>query len=186
MYASHSESKKGVRPVFEYVPTEVTRNILIFDMVRNPQDAGRLACVCKAWNKLINDESTTQSVIMHNPKYYTVHLVTAYSKQLNNKLVPAYDQERVEKALHVQAINIDMNEEEGCICAQTICITTASCTVGGLWVGLFGWAGGFHNPFIYTAIPVGFVGGMAFGAVGYYNRNNFKKCLNAFKELGCK
>lgn len=175
------EDKHKIINCFEYVPADTAQKILIYAIAYEPQTAGRLSCVCTAWNKLVNDDVTTQTVIMRNPKYYAENLVTAGCKKLN---IQIYYQKKAEETFKGEVIHIDidineLNEKNECnSLSGWVLATTLTGTVGSALVGFIG-SLAINNALFYTAVPVGFIGGITAGFIGYHSKDSFKK-------LGCK
>lgn len=132
------ENKHKKPNYFEYVSTDATQKILIYAMAYEPQTAGRLSCVCTTWNRLVNDNATTQAVIMRNPKFYVENLVTAGYKKLN---VPVHHQKEVKDTYEIREthIYIDVNEKREVWKPRDVAlIITSIGTGGGVFAGLIG------------------------------------------------
>ena len=156
-------------------------------MVNKPQDAGRLSYVCKAWNTVVDYESTMSTVIMHNPTHYAQNLTNAGCKKLNKNQVLASEEENTETSFSISDSHDSDSESSSAhdsdsesneapdvnakdCCTQharrkllTIIIVGSSSGLG-TGIGCLVWSI-IPNPLGWIVMPVGAVSGAVIGGV---------------------
>jgi hypothetical protein len=85
------EGERSKHYHIDYIPKDTLTYILEYDIVRDPEDAGRLCAVCKTWNTSINNKDFISRIIAYNPEHYPKVLKLAMYKEMISKPLLSYN-----------------------------------------------------------------------------------------------